>query len=260
MLMDSSGRTIITNIPDLDDTGLTWTQFVEKMDPDLYTPRKYDMRFYPHNAKHRDGRASTTDVSIQPPTSSSPPTASEAILIDVDGPSTSASTAIHNTSAHDAHSADRHANPMSQERHTKELRHALNFLEGVLHFESVKRTTPRSALYHPYLAEAGLPDDAFKPNRVCEGVCKDLHSRDGVTGQMFVKVLRKCLCMTEEGEDGGCTRDSEDADAMKEDADDGGTEWCGRLVEDHIPLAAGQGITIGDMPCEFHRGSLYGYE
>ena len=50
------GRTLATNVPCLDHDGIAWQEFVERLNPKVWEPRDCDMRFYPHNSKHRDGR------------------------------------------------------------------------------------------------------------------------------------------------------------------------------------------------------------
>jgi cell division control protein 7 len=96
---------------------------------------------------------------------------------------------------------------------------ALDLLEGLLHPESIKRITPRDALYHPFLYESedGEGDDAFFPHPFGEGVCGKLHFVDPVTEE-----FRVCI-RTEEGD------------------------------TSVIPVMAGEGMAIGDEPCEFHR-------
>ncbi|KAK0190409.1 kinase-like protein [Armillaria mellea] len=83
----------------------------------------------------------------------------------------------------------------------------------------VHRITPRDALYHPFLAES-IGDDEFFPHPFGEGVCAHLHRIDGVTEQPSVVIE------TEKGQ------------TMK-------------LLEH------GQGLAIGNQPCEFHQDLVF---
>jgi cell division control protein 7 len=97
---------------------------------------------------------------------------------------------------------------------------ALDLLERLLHPESIKRITPRQALYHPFLHESGEEkgDDAFFPHPFGEGVCGEWHFVDPVTEEFRVRIR----------------------------TEDGSTSV--------IPVMAGEGTAMGDDPCEFHRG------
>ncbi|PPQ89804.1 hypothetical protein CVT25_007409 [Psilocybe cyanescens] len=231
------GRTIATNIPDLDQDGITWQEFVEKLNPGIKEPRKYDMRFYPHNSKHRDGRGSMMPPPPPPPSSS--PTS-------LDG----SDNALADPMLQDTvQQSERHANPSSSERHAKEMKIAFHFLESVLHFESTRRATPRKALYHKFLEEAGAPeDDAVVPHRIGEGVCEEYHfkTEDGIN---YARVFKKCMCKSKREALFGIPEDEVDLDA---DGDEEGE--CEELVEDYVELNAGEGVAIGKEPCEFHKG------
>jgi cell division control protein 7 len=98
---------------------------------------------------------------------------------------------------------------------------ALDLLERLLHPESIKRITPRQALYHPFLRE-GEGDDALFPHPFGEGVCGEWHFIDTVTEELRVRVR------TEAGK------------------------------TSVIPVMAGQGVAIGGEPCEFHQGEVAG--
>ncbi|KAF8180184.1 kinase-like protein [Pholiota molesta] len=215
------GRTFATNVPELDQDGISWEQFVERLNPDIWKPRKYDMRFYPHNSKHRDGRGSasaststTTPAPVPEPTPSSPAPAP---------PSTDPSSGAPSDPPPPPPlplASDRHLNPPSAERHTRELRLAFHFLEQVLQVESTKRYTPRKALYHTFLDEAGADgDDQFVPHPIGAGVCGAHHELDS-RGVHWA-------------------RDEEGAK--------------GHMVEEQIELQAGEGVPIGQKPCEYHR-------
>jgi cell division control protein 7 len=251
----SSGRTIATNVPDLDQDGISWQEFVERLNPDIWQPRKYDMRFYPHNTKHRDGRGST--VALQPPLSSSPTSTTTD-----DG--LSALAALHEQEAGQRHQrqleeqqqhAEKYMNPPSLERHSKEMKQAFHLLETVLHFESTKRFTPRKALYHPFLEEAGsLEDDAYVPHTPGNGVCRELHNIND-EGKHEVRVMKRCSCRKQGGVHDEDDVFGHDPGPETEDVDD--DEWCGVMVSEDIEVEAGHGIAIGDNACEYHRNMAF---
>jgi len=146
------------------------------------------------------------------------------------------------------------------------MRNAFDLLEAMLHSESTKRITPRGVLYHPFLSEPGVDpktegDDAFVPHPPGEGVCAELHSRDDVTEQMFVQVLRRVDTMSddEEEEEENVSLDGDELADLNEgdlEVDEYGQRW----MKHHLPCMPGQGMVIGTRPCEFHRGPLYGFE
>jgi cell division control protein 7 len=103
-----------------------------------------------------------------------------------------------------------------------EIERALDLAARLLEPESTKRLTPRSALFHPFLAPADgeNDDDAYFPHPFGEGVCGSLHFRDEVTDDPCVRVrVRR------------------------------GGKW----VQEVRTLLAGEGIAVGNMPCEFHH-------
>ncbi|KAF9480183.1 kinase-like protein [Pholiota conissans] len=237
------GRTFSTNIPDLDQDGISWEQFVEKLNPEIRTPRKYDMRFYPHNCKHRDGRGSTiTRDSRTMPPPSTPSTSSFPSSGDPDA------SILPESTSH----SDRHANPPTARRHNQELQLALHLLDAVLQVESTKRYTPRQALYHKFLDEAAVDgDDKYFPHPPGEGVCAEHHFFDASGGMHWVKVRSKCECKDgEEHErmmEGMVDLDAYEGVVKREE--DGPGHW----VEAEIEVQAGQGVAIGTNPCEYHR-------
>jgi cell division control protein 7 len=144
-------------------------------------------------------------------------------------------------------------NPPSVERHSKEMKQAFHFLESVLHFESTKRLTPRKALYHPFLEEAGcLEDDTYAPNTPGNGVCRELHQV--IQDVHWVTIMKRCSCRK-----GGSHDNEEDDDVVghtgAEDVDD--EEWCGEMVSEDVQVEAGHGIAIGNNPCEYHRNVVF---
>ncbi|KAF8908372.1 kinase-like domain-containing protein [Mucidula mucida] len=104
--------------------------------------------------------------------------------------------------------------PVSQEEHLADLDNAFDLLEKLMHPESVARITARDALYHPFLHEEP-GDDHFFPHPFGQGVCGHLHDRD---------------------EDGSLV-------VIREDG-------SGRRMMRYVE--SGEGIAIGDEPCEFH--------
>ncbi|PPQ88779.1 hypothetical protein CVT26_012661, partial [Gymnopilus dilepis] len=196
-------RTLATNIPDMNHEGISWEEFVQRLNPDLMKPRKYDMRFYPHNSKHKDGRGSS---SAHLPSQHQDKLDSR----------NDAHTSRHDTSTH----TSRHANPLPPERHQKEMKNALSFLAALLQVESVRRATPRKALGHKFLEEGDVHggggggvdgDDAYIPHRVGEGICARLHtvehahahaggghltsgSGPNTNTRHIVTLVRKCVC------------------------------------------------------------------
>jgi cell division control protein 7 len=106
--------------------------------------------------------------------------------------------------------------PVNAEDHEKDVEQVLDLLEHLLHPESIKRITPRQALYHAFLRE-GEGDDALFPHPFGEGVCGEWHFMDTVTEELRVRIR------TEGGE------------------------------TSVIPVMAGEGVAIGNSPCEFHQ-------
>ncbi|KAH9482230.1 Cell cycle serine/threonine-protein kinase hsk1 [Psilocybe cubensis] len=248
------GRTIATNIPDLDQDGISWKEFVERLNPGIKEPRKYDMRFYPHNSKHRDGRGSMMPPPPPPPSSS--PTSLDGSDTLVNPTSASTAVAAHKQS-------DRHANPPSAERHAKEMKYAFDFLEMVLHFESTKRATPRKALYHKFLEdEAGAPeDDDVAPRRNGEGQCEKWHTVDP-HGNHYAVLLRPCWCRSRREDVLGEPEEEIDLDEESEDELEDGHGLgqggaCTVLVPYKLILNAGEGVAFGREPCELHKADEY---
>lgn len=93
---------------------------------------------------------------------------------------------------------------------------AFDLLDKLLVPESINRITARDALYHPFLVEPGEGDDAFFPHPIGEGLCGQYHFRDEVTEEHYVQIVGL-----------------------------NGIERRG--------LHAGQGVPIGDQPCEYHQ-------
>ena len=109
-----------------------------------------------------------------------------------------------------------HSPSPSAQDHETDVEQVLDLLERLLHPESIKRITPRQALYHPFLHE-GEGDDALFPHPFGEGVCGEWHFIDTVTEELRVRIR------TEGGE------------------------------TSVIPVMAGEGVAIGNSPCEFHQ-------
>ena len=144
------------------------------------------------------GEASSGGGSYAPPPSSSSPGAG-ATSCETNGPTSRADVPDHKVG----------------------VEQALDLLERLLHPESIKRITPRQALYHPFLCESEEGDDAFFPHPFGEGVCGEWHFVDPVTEEFRVRVRM---------EEGGASV---------------------------IPVMAGEGMAIGHEPCEFHREDFF---
>lgn len=177
------GRTFASNVPSITPDGVPWRDFVERQNPNLYTPRAPDTRFYPYS--QQSAREST-----HPPTSSSP------ISFAEDGDSDESPRSFK-------------LPPPSEDVYRSEVDRALDLAAKLLEPESTKRITPRGALYHPFLLHhperVGQPrdeifdddedddddDDAHCPHPFGEGVCGDKHFRDSVTDVPCVRVKVK---------------------------------------------------------------------
>ena len=95
---------------------------------------------------------------------------------------------------------------------------ALDLLEKMLNPDATRRVQPRNALKHPFLSEEveGVYDDDTFPHAFGGGVCGDLHYYDDDTGDACVQLPRE----------------------------DGSTQ-VRRVL-------SGEGLAIGNLPCEFH--------
>ncbi|PIL37510.1 hypothetical protein GSI_01204 [Ganoderma sinense ZZ0214-1] len=189
-------RLFQSNIPSLSQEGMSWKEFVERQNPELRTPPPPDPIFYPYTLPGRHPR-------MPPPPSSS------------SGYSPAASS-----------SPEREYSPTPSDidKHSTDVDAALNFLEQLLQPESIRRITPRAALYHPFLRDPDMPeDDESVPHPFLIGSCADLHFMDDA-GDSYVRVKV----------------DASDADGDRD-------EWVVRKVR------AGEGLAIGRTPCEFHR-------
>lgn len=83
--------------------------------------------------------------------------------------------------------------------------------------EATRRITPKKALAHPFLRDPDAPDDdESAPREWGDGVCSAYHFLDEV-GEHCVKVRN----------------------------------MAGKMVVRR--LVAGEGICIGNQPCEYHR-------
>ena len=186
-----AGRLFQSNIPSLSQDGISWREFVERQNPDLRVPSPPDPNYYPYTLPDRRPR------TRPPPSSSS-------------GYSPGRSSPSQRGCS---------PTPSEVERHSADIDDALDFLEKVMEPESIKRLTPRAALYHPFLRDPDAPeDDEFVPHPFGDGACKHLHYVDE--------------------DDDYCVR-------IKVDGRD--DEWAVRKVR------VGEGLAIGREPCVFHR-------
>ncbi|KAI0337903.1 kinase-like protein [Trametopsis cervina] len=159
-------RTFATNVPSISFGGVTWTDFVERLNPDLRIPPSPDARFYPYTAESRSRQHTRL-----PPSSSSPSTS--------------------------RYSVSRSPTPQprmeapSEESYSRDIDAALDLLERLMHPEATRRITPKEALSHPFLKDAEDPDDdEFVPHRFGEGVCGSLHFLDEVTEEPCIRVYK----------------------------------------------------------------------
>ena len=227
------------------------------------------MRFYPHNSKHRDGRHRSDGVgaTVTPADDGAAPMRQGTVSTTTTNEST-----IPTKPNADAQSDTTHA----LQRHQREFRIIFNLLEKLLHPESTKRCTPQVALFHPMLAEPAttappppLPDawaakirrgkmrvgdDAYVPHSPGGGVCGDWHCKDDVTGTDCVTILKKCLCCR----GGSCVSSGSENGSECQDVEE--ERWCGKYNREIVELSSGEGIAIGDRPCEFHMEDVYVYE
>ena len=258
------GRTLATNIPSLEYEGITWQNFVERLNPKVWKLRDCDMRFYPHNSKHRDGRHGNSWLGATAGNSAAPTTVT---MTDAPTDNTTTPTKPNNDAQTDT--------TYALQRHQREFQIIFNLLEKLLHPESTKRCTPRTALFHPMLAEtaatAPLPplsdawatkilqgklrtgDDAYIPHVSGQGVCGDWHTKDEVTGVECVNVLERCLCLR----GGSCVENWSEDGEMEQEKEEEEKGWCGRYIKQVVELSPGEGIAIGDRPCEFHDEDIY---
>lgn len=109
--------------------------------------------------------------------------------------------------------------PPTPEEYAEDIDAAFDLLEGLMNPDSTRRLEPKQALYHRFLADPEEPgDDEFFPHPFGLGICGEWHHVDEVTDEFCVKV----------------------------NIDDEGN---GEMIR----VAAGEGIAIGNWPCEFHR-------
>ncbi|KAI0775876.1 kinase-like protein [Trametes elegans] len=194
-------RLFQSNVPSLTQDGISWSEFVERQNPALRIPPEPEPSYYPYTLpEHRSRtRPPPSSSSCYSPGRSSPSSAADA---DPRAPSPTPSEAA---------------------RYSAEIDDALDFLEKAMEPESIRRMTPRMALYHPFLRGRGDADgpgdDAFMPMPWGHGVCADLHWEDDETGELYVRVRVE-----------------------------GRRELVLRKVR------PGEGIAIGGQPCEFHQG------
>ncbi|KAJ7600295.1 kinase-like protein [Mycena floridula] len=109
-----------------------------------------------------------------------------------------------------------------EEIHKQQVAEALDLVTKLLEPDLLERYTPAKALAHPFLKDQDDPDDEnFFPHPFGEGgPCQQLHFRDPVTEAPCVK-----LRTIENG-----------------------------IKEDYVKtVTSGEGIAIGNMPCEFHE-------
>jgi len=147
-------RSFATNVPTVTQEGMTWREFVQKNNPDLY--------------------------KIQTPPPSATPTTS---------PTTKSHTSITTTDAPPLPELPSSSQSTQSLYSAEDLDQALDLLEKLLEPGATSRITARDALYHPFLVEPGPGDDTFFPHPVGEGRCGKYHFRDEVTEEHCVSCV-----------------------------------------------------------------------
>ncbi len=215
------GRTFASNVPSITPDGISWREFVEKQNPDVFTPPPPNTRYYPYTMMPP---SAVPSISMPPPPL--PPSKSRSV---------------------DS------LRPKAPTEHAQDVEFAFSLLEGLLHPESTRRITPRDALNHPFLRDPSEPDDdEMFPHPYGEGVCGHLHFMDEVTEEPCVRVKARSSNGNERRRKGSVTED-EDEERDEEDMVNGDWE-DGTEV---IVIRAGEGIAVGTQPCEFHRDEFY---
>ncbi|KAJ7042403.1 kinase-like protein [Mycena alexandri] len=154
-------RTFSTNVPTVTEYGISWTSFVTKQNPELYTPPKPDPSFYPYNTPQYSEPEVPANTDSLPPASSSSPSRGSS-------PASDSAAALKENAAREAHRRD--------------VELAFSLLQGLLEPEAYRRTTPKDALAHPFLLDPDEPtDDEMFPHPFGQGVCERYHFVDGVT-------------------------------------------------------------------------------
>lgn len=149
-----SDRTFATNVPTVTQDGMTWREFVERNNPDLF---KYQSP--PPSAT--PSTSPTIEEGSTPATADVPPSLPQA--------SSSQSTqGLYSTEG---------------------LNQSLDLLEKLLDPTATTRITARDALYHPFLVEPGPGDDTFFPHPIGGGRCGKYHFRDEVTEEHNVSYV-----------------------------------------------------------------------
>ncbi len=183
------GRVFQSNLPSLTNDGISWKEFVERLNPDVRVPPAPEYRYYPYTLPEHRAR-----IRPYPSSSSSP------------GPSSQS----HRTPS---------PTPSEADRYSAEIDVALDFLEKAMEPDSTRRMTPRDALIHSFLRDPDAEeDDEYVPHPFGDGMCGALHEVDGADDL--------CVKVRVEGRDG----------------------WVTRKVQ------PGEGIAIGQRPCEYHQG------
>ncbi|GJE87431.1 kinase-like protein [Phanerochaete sordida] len=251
-------RVFQTNVPSISQEGMTWRNFVERLNPDLHTPpTDPDTRFWPYCLEPpttSGGSASIRD----PPTSSSPSSSPPAESPPSDTPLADFVAATHEQDVADA----------------------LSLAEELLRPDAVKRLTPLAALEHPFLRDPALVCEGqteadVVPHPFGLGVCGELHWQDE-RGRPYVGVwdpqrherkrkrgaargsparARRRIAVYERGRGGEVQEVDLDADSDEEFE----VDECGRRVVQGMiwrTVLAGQGIAVGNSPCEFHKAKL----
>ncbi|KAJ3964045.1 kinase-like protein [Lentinula raphanica] len=217
-------RTFSTNVPSVTPDGISWSEFVTKQNPDLYTVPEPDVRFYPFPFEKR-GETPGVSLLLKAP-----------------------SQEQHEKDVNDALDlVEGLLRPLCTERLTPRsaLYHPFLYPIGTRRRHRHKEEDAMSDedIDMDFEADEDLDeevepeDDEFFPHPFGEGVCRRWHFRDEV-GAPYVKIY-----------------------ADEEDEDDDDTAFFRRGAKKrrtvYRSLTSGEGIAIGRQPCEFHR---VGYE
>ncbi|KAI0787241.1 kinase-like domain-containing protein, partial [Irpex lacteus] len=123
-------RTFSTNVPSITYEGTKWSDFVERLNPELRTPPDPDTRFYPYTSETWTQRQQ--QHTRIPPSSSSP------------------TTSRYSSSRSPS---PQHEATTSPEAYSRDIDNALDLVERLMEPESTKRIIPKDALAHPFLKD-----------------------------------------------------------------------------------------------------------
>ncbi|EKM59990.1 uncharacterized protein PHACADRAFT_206206 [Phanerochaete carnosa HHB-10118-sp] len=257
-------RVYQTNVPAVSQEGMTWSNFVERLNPDLHTPpTEPDTRFWPYCLDSPSSSSSPMKRTQEPPTSSSPQSSPH----PYSSPSPPSLT------------------DLVASTHAQDVADALSLAEALLRPDAVKRFTPHAALEHPFLrdpalAREGCSEADMFPHPFGHGVCGKLHwhdehgsgyvcvwdprrhererdrKRKRALGHGRSAMPRRRLSVYEMGRSGELQEINLDASSEEEEEE---VDEYGRIVVQGMTwrsVLAGEGVAVGRKPCEYHRAEL----